>query len=507
MLKGSFVNIVKLSIVKLLIGAILAILFLLSSTLLSKTLPYSATLQVPVGISGSKIFTTPNSTILGLLTVESLVDKKLSCKLRIYTQNCTLLTRSNTSFVLSIRHDLRAFNIKLHISNNTCKVRALIICNDTEFIIEKTIIPKTFWNVTFDFIIPSDSSCRIDPKYEKYVIVVRPSYTPSFLRLIIGHYEDVHPGLITLACVKVYGPEYYSVVLIFKSLSGELLPISSSLEFSQSLSEENYGIITLSGVRGDVVFPLFTPKNPETLIGNHIVEIYLYSYGSSRPILHRTYHIRIISIKGEAIYLTFFASLIALPSFLFTVIRYLKSSQFRDVILCALLGCLIFVIVTIPGHVLWGIGAILGPFDWLIHGLAFDITLYMLYSIAVTLRPKFGTLTMVMFIKWIMYSLFFGRLSIISILWLATSALFFEPSLYLVGITRGKITLSRILLGFTFACLIDKYVDLMLYMSLYRLYYADWYIATYVIGNTLYTIPGIILGYFLSNYLRGVIHE
>lgn len=469
---------------------------------------YNVSFQIPLGVFENRIFVTPNSTILGLLTVESLTNEKLNCKLVIKTQNCTLLTKDVYNFDLRLKHDLRAFNIKVKVLNSTCFIKAIIDCNNVVTSVAKFLIPKRTWNLSFEFIIPSDSLCRIDPKYEKFIIIARPSYVPTFLRFITGRHEVGHPDLITLACVKIYGPEYYTVVFIFKSLDGKLLPISSSsLEFTQNEGEERYGIITLAGVKGEIVFPIFTPKYPESLIGEHIVEVYVYPYGSSKPILNKTYRIRIISTKGEAIYLTFFAGLVAVPAFLVTVVKYLRKSHIRDVILCALLGCLTFVIVTIPGHVLWGIGAILGPFDWLIHGLAYDVLLYMLYAISVLLRPRFGTLTMVMFIKWIMYSLFFGKLSIISILWLATSALFFEPLLYATGITRGKISLSGLLIGFTLASLVDRYVDLMLYMALYRLYYANWYVFMYVIGNTLYTIPGIVMGYFLSRYLKGVLHE
>ena len=494
--------------VRLLSTLLCLILPIMPYQVLAKSQLYNVSLQIPFGVFENKVFVTPNSTVLGLLTVESLTNEELSCKLVMKIRNCTLLTNNVFNFNLKLKHDLRAFNVKVKVLNSVCIIKATINCNNVVMSITRFLIPRHVWNLSFEFIIPSDTLCRVDPKYEKFVIIAKPSNVPTFLRFITGKHEVGHPDLITLACLKIYGPEYYTVVLIFKSLDGKLLPISSSsLELTQGEGEERYGIITLTGVKGEIVFPLFTPKYPESLIGRHVVEVYVYPYGSSKPILNKTYMIKIISTRGEAIYLTFFAGLVAVPVFLVTVTQYLRKSHLRDVILCALLGCLTFITVTIPGQVLWGIGAILGPFDWLIHGLAFDVLLYMLYTISVLLRPKFGTLTMVMFIKWIMYSLFFGRLSIISMLWLATSALFFEPLLYITGVTRGKISLPSLLISFTLAGLVDRYVDLMLYMALYRLYYANWYVFIYVIGNTLYTIPGIVMGYSLSRYLRGVLHE
>ncbi|PCN50107.1 hypothetical protein B6U99_06200, partial [Candidatus Geothermarchaeota archaeon ex4572_27] len=95
----------------------------------------------------------------------------------------------------------------------------------------------------------------------------------------------------------------------------------------------------------------------------------------------------------------------------YTVARYVGGGELKDVVMCSLLGCLAFAVVTLPGQMVWGVSAILGPFDWLVHGVVYDALLYMLYVLALALRPRVGTMTMVLFVKWVMYSLFFGRLS------------------------------------------------------------------------------------------------
>jgi len=256
------------------------------------------------------------------------------------------------------------------------------------------------------------------------------------------------------------------------------------------------------------VFPIFTPISPERLAGRYRMKVLIYPAGSSKPVLVKTFPLKIVSTRGSMVMLSIFAGGVALPVFLAVVTYYLRKRGLRDVVLCSLMGCLIFSIVFVPGQLVWGIASILGPFDWLITGLVYDVFLYMLYVVAISLRPKFGTLTMVMFAKWIMYSFFFGRLSIISVFWLATSSLFFEPFLYVTGVTsRSMITRSRILASFVPAALVDKYVDLILYAAFYRLYYAEWYVAMYSVGNALYTIPGLLAGLWLSTYVKGVAHE
>jgi len=481
---------------------ILLIVFSLA-TLVSASF-YKVSLQLPLGVFENATMVEANSTVYGVLTVESLTNEVLHCGISIRAEGCALLNGGFYNTTLVTRYDSRTYQVGVYVGNAPCVIEVASKCNGAEVKVRKLLLPRARWNVTVDLVIPSDTACRQDPKYERFVVVVKPTYTPTLIRLITGEAGRGHPDLLTLACLKLYGPGFYTAALLFQTPDGRPVPVSTAMIEERGAASS--GTITLSGINGSVVFPIFTPY-PESLAGSLSVTVFVYPYGSSKPVLNKMYVVRVISTRGEAMALAVFSAAVALPAFFIITARFLKKSQLKDVVLSALLGCLMFAVVTIPGQVLWGIGALLGPFDWVVYGVVYDALLYMLYTIAVALRPRPGTLTFTMFINWVMNSLFFGRLSVISALWLATSALFFESALYLLGVTRGRVTLPGILIALAAAGFIDRYVDLLLYMALYRLYYADWYLAVYTIGNTIYTIPGIILGFYTHNYLKGVAHE
>ncbi|RLF08941.1 MAG: hypothetical protein DRJ69_05545, partial [Thermoprotei archaeon] len=457
--------------------------------------PLSMDLQLPLGNREEMVYVAPNSTVVGVVVVESRSSAPLNATLYVEAVNCTLLTLSHRSFTLRTFHDSRALPVKVVVGEEPCRLVATCAYDGGCLRASKLLVPTPSWNASVRLIIPSDPFGSLDEKCEPFTVVAKPSRPPLFIRLLTGEERRGHSDLLTLACVEVEGPGRYTVVLVFEASDGSLLPVSSTSLGGREVLEANYGVVTISGVAGGsrVVVPLFTPAYPESLVGEHRVAVLLYPFGCSTPIANATYPLKVVSVGLEAAILAAFSGLVALPAFIATTAHYVKRSELKDLVLCALLGCLTFTVVTVPGQVVWGLASFLGPFDWLVTGLIYDVLLYALYVAAVALRPRLGTLTMVMFVKWIMYSLFFGRLSIISALWLATSALFFEPLLYALGVTRrGVLRLERLLLAFVPAALVDKYVDLMLYAALYRLYYADWYVASYSIGGALYTVPGIV---------------
>lgn len=491
---------------------LLFLVMLLAGCAAAAQTPCKLTVQLPVGSGEDVVYVCPNSTVNGLVVVESTAKEVVEGCIEVECSNCTLLTSSLYNFTLKVKGDSRAYPIKVEVGVEPGEVKVVCRCSGAVEAVVKRLVPKASWDVDVDLIIPSDSYGNLDPRRERFTVVAKPSYVPAFLRFISGETREGHLDLLSLACVEVYGSGRFTVVLLFRSLDGSLLPISSSSTESlggSSSSRLKQGVVVLTGVEGGskAVLPLFTPVYPEALVGEHEVEVLVYPCGSSTPIVRKTYPLRIVSTRGEALLLTAFSALVALPVFVYVVVRYLGRGELKDVVLCSLLGCLTFAVVTLPGQVVWGLSSILGPFDWVVHGAVYDALLYMLYVVALALRPRVGTLTMVLFTKWIMYSLFFGRLSVISVFWQATTCLFFEPLLYLTGVARGRLSCPRLLASLVPASIVDKYVDLMLYAALYRLYYADWYVVLYSVGNALYTIPGIIAGLRLAPYVKGVIHE
>ena len=488
---------------KLSIILVILIVSLLTSRVLGRNI-LKVDIEVPPG-TGNFTLVQPNSTIFGYIVLESQVSKMLSCYIHISTSGCVLHTGHTYRIRFHFKYDAKVIYVNLTVVNRLCIVRVRATCDNHSVAVSK-VLKASAENVTAELILPSDSLCHFESKFEPYVLVIK-SFRSPILNLLSGIGKTAHPDFLGYGCIKVSGNGTYSAVLIFKTLNGKLVPISvtGSLFEAQSLSKP--GIIVLSGFTGYVVFPLFAQTDPRDLVGTYIVDLYVYRYGSERPILHKVYKIRIVVLDQAALELIMFSGLVAVPFFLLVLARSLRRVSLKELLLCALTACLIFTTAILPGYVLWGISAALGPFDWIVYGIAWCMIRMIYYAAIVMITQRPGVFTLLMFIVWILSTLFFGRLSIVSLLWVATSSLLYEPLLYITGVTRGRPTMAGLLTAFAIATPIDNYVDLMLYMFLYRLYYADWYVMMYVAGTSIYSMIGALLGAKLSRDIRVIIHE
>jgi hypothetical protein len=208
---------------------------------------------------------------------------------------------------------------------------------------------------------------------------------------------------------------------------------------------------------------------------------------------------------------------------------YLKRKYFlrlktRELITIALFGTIIFAVVNVPGTLLWRLAHIfLGPFSFFITGFFHEIIFYMLLTSLVVLIPKPGAITLVIIIKSLMSDLLFGGFSATSFLNMGATALILEAAYYLCGLTRSvtedsraqttaqsgysRPGVSRQTVWITaLVCglgdMLISYINFNIFMLLYRLYYATWYIAVYLlVSGFLYTVIAVPLGFTLSRRL------
>ncbi len=486
---------------------------LLLLTHVTYAFPLSLSLEIPTGINKTTIYTFPNQTLESCLILESKINKPVDCTIKITSIGCTLIYKGRKvteiirNFHFSIAHISKVLIFSVKVNNRSCIVKLHASCEGESITLVKRIyVKRQKSSIKVYLIAPSDSLCRFNAKIAKYTYVVTPGVINPILKLVSGLTESVHPHFIGFMCVHVSGPGYYTIVILFDN--GKL-PIASTSPESAAFGVHT-GIIVLEGIPGNSseVFPLWSYVNPMKIIGTHIVKVLVYPYGGTRPILEKTYHIKIVCLEETALLLVAFAGLVAVPVFVIIVVRTLRKISLKETVLCSLTGCLIFVTAVIPSYVLWGIASVLGPFDWTVWGLVYDVVRMILIGIALSLRPRPGTFAMISLIVWILSVLYFGRLSILSILWVATTAMFYELFL-LIFRAYGQDDLHKIraALAFVPATLVDTYVDLMLYMTLYRLYYANWYVAMYVLGMTLYSMIGFVTGLRLARYVRQVARE
>ncbi len=462
-------------------------------------------LYIPYGIEDKVVYVTPNSTLMGILTIESHSNSPITCIAEFKCLNCTIRP-SKAVLRFNRKFEAKAVQLLLKIFNSNARLLTRVRCGDMVEVLERDFILRRKWHVNVDLIAPSDEYCRPNWRLEPYTFVLH-TYMPAFLRFITGQVLKGHPDLIGLMCIRVLGNGVYTVLIKFETLDGRPAPFSSiSLELHEGFNP-SYGIIVLQNVIGWRVFPVFTWRKLEDVVGEYKVEVLIYPQGSSNPIVEREYKINLVVIHGEALLLALISAFIGMPVLAFSISRFIKNSRLKELAFASICASLIYVIVTIPSLMLRGIAAFLGPFDWIVYGLFWDFLEFAILYIAISLYPKFGLLSTIFTIRALLSFIISGKSSLIYILWLGTSALFYELTLWLSGATRGAPTTFRTSIPLVTGGALDRYVDMIIYMTLYRLYYADWYLAGYVIGTTIYSALGVILGSRLVKYVKSVLYE
>lgn len=174
----------------------------------------------------------------------------------------------------------------------------------------------------------------------------------------------------------------------------------------------------------------------------------------------------------------------------------------KQLILISLFGTTIFIAVNVPSTLLTNlISALLGPISSLVTGLINEMLYYALLTTLLMLIPKFGVVTLVSAVRILLGGVTLGLLTPTILLHAVTAALLLEAGF----LTARRITLNSgsvgganlLTLALTFG-LCDAftvYIDFQLSMTLYRLFYADWYILTRIlVDGFTYTFIGVLLG-------------
>lgn len=194
--------------------------------------------------------------------------------------------------------------------------------------------------------------------------------------------------------------------------------------------------------------------------------------------------------------------------------RLLSRLDARGVITIALFSAVSFGAITVPvtlaGEMLH---VLLGPFSPLVSGLFSGVLMYLLLLALVRLYPMVGVISFMLLLKWLLTAIVFGRISLIGMGGLAVHAVLLESVLYATGWTGFVVRTRRLpLLALAISCgladVVVTYVNMELMIFFYRLFYADWYIALYVLLNgLLYSSIGAWLGVRVGDRLIKVTGE
>ncbi len=185
----------------------------------------------------------------------------------------------------------------------------------------------------------------------------------------------------------------------------------------------------------------------------------------------------------------------------------------KGAITVALFAALAFGGITLPTTVIGDLlHVFLGPFSGLVTGILSGILQYLLVVSLLVLFRSPGVLALMYLVKYMLSGLMFGHFTPLGMLSVCVNIVILEFIIYMSGFYSRKLLGNRYLffvaisLGLGDALI--TFINLEQMMFFYRLYYADWYLALYMLVNGLvYSSIGAWLGAKTGNKLLQVMGE
>lgn len=185
----------------------------------------------------------------------------------------------------------------------------------------------------------------------------------------------------------------------------------------------------------------------------------------------------------------------------------------KGAISVALFAALAFGGITLPTTFLGDLlHVFLGPFSGFLTGVLSGILQYLLIVALLVLFRAPGVLSLMFFVKYMLSGLMLGHFTPLGLLSMSVYVAVLETVLYLTGfykvkhLTKKYMLVVAVCIGLADAAI--TFVNLEQMMFFYRLYYADWYLALYMLINgLLYSSIGAWLGYRTGTKLKQVLGE
>ena len=300
--------------------------------------------------------------------------------------------------------------------------------------------------------------------------------------------------------------------------NGEPVPFLSPPDAVNAGTDRSLAFVSLAGESTTPV-PLPIYLNPlsqqhQDFIGEGQFEraIEVKIWGSDATALRATQPLLIVTPNFHALLVT---SLVTVVTGLGIGLLLCFHSQLftrfstKQLILISLFGTTIFIAVNVPSTLLTNlISALLGPISSLVTGLINEMLYYTLLTTLLMLIPKFGVITLVTAVRLLLGGVTLGLLTPTILLHAVTAVLLLEFGFQIarkITLDSGAIggaNLLTLALIFGLCDAFTVYIDFQLSMTLYRLFYADWYILTRIlVDGFTYTFIGVLLGKRLGSGL------
>ena len=299
---------------------------------------------------------------------------------------------------------------------------------------------------------------------------------------------------------------------------GEPVPFLSPPDAVNAGTNRSLAFVSLTGESTTPVplpiylDPLSQQHRDFTGAGQYERAIEVKIWGSDATVLRATRPLLIVTPNTHALLVTSFVIVMTgLGVGLLLCFHSQLFSRFstKQLILISLFGTTIFIAINVPSTLLTNlISALLGPISSLVTGLINEMLYYALLISLLMLVPKFGVITLVSAVRLLLGGVTLGLLTPTILLHAVTAVLLLETGFQVarkITLDSGAIggaNLLTLALIFGLCDALIVYVDFQLSMTLYRLFYADWYILTRILVDGFsYTFIGVLLGKRLGSGL------
>ena len=365
--------------------------------------------------------------------------------------------------------------------------------------------------------LPVDFTGRFDQKASSGSLVYAP---PSRLSQLAGGDSDDRrlddePFAYTSIMVSNDGDEHVLTLVsgkIIDPASGALASAFTSPPHKNAGLGYSYGVAAIPPhSSSQVVLPVYLNEN-SVVAGSYLLRTEASVFGANQVIASSETPVHLITRNDRPVIITLLMALIAVLSTGWLLWRQesaLARFTTKELVTISLFGTVTFVTVNLPQTVLWDIAhVILGPFSFLVTDFFSQTMLFALITALIIVLPRPGAITLMIIVRFILNGFIFGHFTPLQLLSYAALAVCLEGALYLSGATRKQAscdTLGRAIVVALACGLVDvvtTYMNFMAYMTLYRLFYADWYINAVIMAGFVYTASGALIGCRLGNNLR-----
>lgn len=354
--------------------------------------------------------------------------------------------------------------------------------------------------------LPADMEGRVDGKREKNSLVLHHGLGVIGNIFGVGGDDDLLP--VSFVAVRMVN---HADADLAASVSWEVLDPHTKAEvdgfrISRQLLEIHGGgddrvhvqLLIPAREKAEFTLPVYADRE-KALAGHYIGRVNVGLFGSDATVASYEFDLAVRKMSWASIATTLYAMGIALGLGIFLVVCHpvlLRRFKTRWLVLVALFGSTKFLVSLIPRVFLNELlNGLLGPFAGFATGLIREGITSLFIMALVVLVPLPGVVTLSLLMSTVLTCLL-GYFNPLLILFMVVTMSTSEVMLYLTGFTRaGAADFSRsrkalilAALGMGTANAFATFVDYHLYMLLYRLFYAKWFIyANIIVVGFLYS--------------------